>query len=74
MMYLGGINAADVIHALRNAPVVHTGRMDIYQLPNAVVRVAVDALEFTGIRCQVDSTPLADGRRLVTIIGVDPLY
>ena len=73
-MYLGGIDASAVVYALRDAPVTHTGRMDIYQLPNAVVRVAVDALEFTGIRCQVDSTPLADGRRLVTIVGVNPLY
>jgi hypothetical protein len=64
----------DVIRALRNCPVVHTGHMDVYQLPGAIVRVAVDALEFRAIRATVDSTPLMDGRKLVTIMGVDPLY
>jgi hypothetical protein len=73
-VFLGGINAVDVIRALRNCPVVHTGHMDVYQLPGAIVRVAVDALEFRAIRATVDSTPLMDGRKLVTIMGVDPLY
>ena len=74
MMYLGGINAADVIHALRDCPVVHTGRLDVYQTAGAVVRVATDALSFPAIRATVDSTRLADGRQLVTIVGVNPLY
>lgn len=73
-MYLGGISAQDVINALRNAPVTHTGRMDIYQTKAAIVRVATDALEFRALRATVDSTPLADGRKLITIVGVDPLY
>jgi hypothetical protein len=72
-MYLG-TTAPDVLSMLEGLPVVHTGKMDIYQTSSAVVRVEPSALTHRILRCAVDSTPLADGRKLVTITGGEQPY
>ena len=72
-MYLG-TTTRDVLSMLEGLPVTHTGHMDIYESRSAVVRVATDALTFRTIRAIVDSTPLLDGRRLITITGNEQPY
>lgn len=69
-MYLGSTPAA-IQQMLASLPVVHTGQMDIYQSPFAVVRCEPDAFAHTLVRVVVDSTPTLNGRRVLTVLGMD---
>lgn len=68
-MYLGSTSAS-IRDMLASLPVTHTGRMDVYQSTSAVVRVELDAWNYTTVRVDVDSTLTADGRKVLTVRGM----